>query len=288
MKSLILYFSLLVIPSISCTEYIDIETTNSDSVIAIYGVITNETAYQWIEISRSSSYFDTVPNLFVSGANITITSLDGKESWTLKERAKGLYRTERRVAGRVESSYKLNVSCDFNNDGVPEEYDASATILKPFQIDSLKINSMDLLGRHYFNILLYAPEPLGTDYYLCKFYINGGLATALIKWYIVINDKLIDGAYLDGLLIYSFSDQNNEGEYDPGKVLFVKSGDTITVEVNRIDKGYYDFISQCKSSRDGETPFFGGPPANIVTNFSPGAVGYFSAYSPARKSIIVP
>jgi len=100
MKSLILYFGLLVIPSISCTEYIDIETTDSDSVIAIYGVITNETAYQWIEISRSSSYFDTVPNLFVSGANITITSLDGKESWTLKERAKGLYRTERRVAGR--------------------------------------------------------------------------------------------------------------------------------------------------------------------------------------------
>ena len=73
-----------------------------------------------------------------------------------------------------------------------------------------------------------------------------------------------------------------------GSAVFGVEATTITVEVNRIDKGYYDFISQCKSSRDGETPFFGGPPANIVTNFSPGAVGYFSAYSPARKSIIVP
>ena len=167
-------------------------------------------------------------------------------------------------------------------------YNASTTIKEPFRIDSLQINSMSVLGRHYYTINLFAQELLGPDYYVSRFYINGGLATVMITWLMALDDKLIDGKYLNGLLVYTFSDQNNQGEYDPNKVLFVQSGDTVAVEIDRVEKGYYDFITQCKSSVNGENPFFGGPPSNIVTNLTNGAVGYFAGYAPSRKSVIVP
>ncbi len=90
-------------------------------------------------------------------------------------------------------------------------YNASTTIKEPFRIDSLQINSMRVLGRHYYTINLFAQEPLGTDYYVSRFYINGGLATVMITWFMAFDDKLIDGKYLNGLLVYTFSRSEQSG-----------------------------------------------------------------------------
>ena len=274
----------------SCTEMIEVQTNDTDPVLVVYGSVTTETSYQTIELSRSAPYFKSDSNLQISDAKVTIESTDGKQVWKLKElaRKKGVYQTERKVAGIVGLTYNLRIAYDFNNDGADEMYNASTTIKEPFRIDSLQINSMRVLGRHYYTINLFAQEPLGPDYYVSRFYINGGLATVMITWLMAFDDKLIDGKYLNGLLVYTFSDQNNQGEYDPNKVLFVQSGDTVAVEIDRVEKGYYDFITQCKSSVNGENPFFGGPPSNIVTNLTNGAVGYFAGYAPSRKSVIVP
>ncbi|MCE5225970.1 MAG: hypothetical protein LLG05_08925, partial [Porphyromonadaceae bacterium] len=69
---------------------------------------------------------------------------------------------------------------------------------------------------------------------------------------------------------------------------FVESGDKITIEISRVEKGYYDFIMQCQQGIDGENPFFGGPPSNIDTNITMGAVGYFSSFSPTKFTVTVP
>jgi len=269
---------------------IEVQTNDTDPVLVVYGSVTTEPSYQTIEISRSAPYFKNDSNLQISDAKVTIESTDGKQVWKLKElaRKKGVYQTERKVAGIVGLTFNLRIAYDFNNDGADEMYNASTTIKEPFRIDSLQVNSMRVLGRHYYTINLFAQEPLGPDYYVSRFYINGGLATVMITWLMAFDDKLIDGKYLNGLLVYTFSDQNNQGEYDPNKVLFVQSGDTVAVEIDRVEKGYYDFITQCKSSVNGENPFFGGPPSNIVTNLTNGAVGYFAGYAPSRKSVIVP
>ena len=51
---------------------------------------------------------------------------------------------------------------------------------------------------------------------------------------------------------------------------------------------YYNFIYQCEMQQSGENPMFGGPAANITTNISGGACGFFSSFNPGTFSAVVP
>jgi hypothetical protein len=70
--------------------------------------------------------------------------------------------------------------------------------------------------------------------------------------------------------------------------ILVESGDTITVLFSQIEEGYYNFIKQCKAASKSENPIWGGNNANITTNLSGGALGYFSTRSFVKKVSIIP
>jgi len=55
-----------------------------------------------------------------------------------------------------------------------------------------------------------------------------------------------------------------------------------------IERAYFDFISDCSRERRGENPFFGGPPSNISTNLSAGAVGCFTSFCIEEQKTVVP
>lgn len=293
MRYLILYLGILLSLFTSCTERIDIDTENSDPVLVIYGCITNELTYQKVEVSRSSPYFDDQPNQGISGAKVTISSLSGDEVWQLEESKsdKGQYQTIQPIAANSSVSYTLKVEYDFNNDGTDEVYEAVTTVQQPFEVDSAKINSLNIIGRHHYTFNIYGQESPETDFYLCKFFVNDSLVSSSISQYTLFDDKVINGAYLNGLMINTFADIEEKADYGddiPDYLFFVESGDKVTLEISREEKGYYDFIMQCQQEIDGENPFFGGPPSNIDTNLTMGAVGYFSSSSPTRITVTVP
>jgi hypothetical protein len=77
---------------------------------------------------------------------------------------------------------------------------------------------------------------------------------------------------------------NSEGkEYSASSA--ISSGDYVTVALQSIDKGVYEYfrtLNQANNSGQSATP------ANPVSNFSNGALGYFSAYAVKVKSIFIP
>ena len=90
--------------------------------------------------------------------------------------------------------------------------------------------------------------------------------------------------------IYIYTDEFDEGrltykqlrDFDRNPV----SGDTIDIEMQGIDKNiyhYWDGLDQNQST--GATLTI---PANPVSNISNKALGYFSAHTSQRRSIIVP
>ncbi|MGC9341509.1 MAG: DUF4249 family protein, partial [Bacteroidales bacterium] len=68
----------------------------------------------------------------------------------------------------------------------------------------------------------------------------------------------------------------------------LEPGDTVTFEANSITEEYYNFLVEAQSESFGQNPLFSGPPANISSNVSNGALGFFTAYSLTRSSRIVP
>jgi len=284
--------SLLAITFTACTERIELDLRAGDSKIVIYGTLTDTLAYQRVSISRSVPYFEDTHNPAISGARVSISSSDG-EVWMMEESnyERGVYQTLSPKAGVQGVTYSLMVEYDFDEDGTAEQYEASSTMQPTFAIDSMTITSNIMMGTTFFSANLFAEEPAGEDYYFAKFYVNDSLATQLSNYSLLNDNEFLDGQYLNGPPMTMFGDTaelDRFSDSDRRHMFFAGSGDEIMMEVNRIEKSYFNFILQCQDEKNGANPMFGGPPSNIQGNISNGAVGFFAAYSVSRLKAIVP
>ncbi|MDR3338563.1 MAG: DUF4249 domain-containing protein, partial [Candidatus Symbiothrix sp.] len=258
----------------SCMEPITLETNDSPPVIVIYGILTDDYKKQEVKISRSSPYFDDVPNQGVSEANVVVRTSDNLFYRFLEDDSiKGRYCSESKFSVRAGIDYMLTVEVDFDKDGVLDKYEAITTALPSPQIDSLSFEPVNLF--RYKNYILYAhiqdsPEK---NYYLFNIFRNDSLLTGKLTEWIVADDVLFNGQYVKGD-VYLFDDEansNQSGNQDEERRrTYLRDGDEIKVELGQIPEGYYDFIMQCRSEKSGENPMFGGPSSNIVTNISNG------------------
>lgn len=276
----------------SCTARMDINTRDSDPVIVIYGCLTDEHRFQYIRITSSSPFFDDQENEAVLGAVVFITSSTGAR-YELVSEAGGYYVSDTRFAARPDVTYFLTVEVDFDKDGVNELYEAQTTILPIVPVDSVDITLQNIMGYRHFSLNVYLQEPAETDnYYLFKFYINDSISNDKISEFIISEDRMYNGTYLDGANITYFEDATDEEvikkNEDDDDVYMATPGDRIRLFIFNIEKGYYHFIRECMTEQNGENPLFGGPPSNISTNFSNGAIGYFTGYCMQEKRAVVP
>ena len=279
----------------SCTEDTTIKTTDSTPVPVIYGTITDHNVRQEIDLSSSTGYFDKSENKRISDATVTLEEDSAlvSHSYTLTQDSvgSGIYKTHDAMTGKPGWTYKLTVNMDFNQDGTTETYTADCTMPPRVKLDS--INSTKQKEGEYtmYSLNISAQDPANEkNYYLCKYTINDTLYNKISK-YIEFDDTSLNGQYVSNLAIWNFFDISNKSKFsrdDIADMVFLSGGDKIYVEVSNITKGYYDFVSDCQNQKDGSNSFFGGPPANISTNISNGARGYFTAYSTSGASCIIP
>jgi hypothetical protein len=105
---------------------------------------------------------------------------------------------------------------------------------------------------------------------------NDTLVTDSISKVFVTDDRLVDDMYIMGAWVTFVP------EYE------FKPGDTVTLITSSITKEYYDFIIELQTEIGYKDPLFSGPPANVSTNLTNGAVGYFSAYPSAYTHYVIP
>ena len=277
----------------SCTEPITIHTRDAEPVVVIYGCLTDNWTIQFIQVSLSSPYFDNQKNPGISGADVQIEGSDHSVFRFIEDSENpGMYQTNRPVAGIPDVTYTLTVSCDMNGTGDYVTYRATSTLLSSIDIDSIQVEPRVIAGYHFFLVNLFAQDSPETDYYLCKYMVNDSLAMKNLSRYQIITDEVYNGQYIDGIWLYDFRNGNYKSDFYDAETdstqHYVYPGDLITLEMSKIEKGYFQFISDCQREKHGSNPFFGGPPANIFTNLSNGAVGYFAAYSISRAWAVAP
>jgi len=272
----------------TCTAPIELNTADSDPVVVIYSCLSEDTVHQTVRVTLSSPYFELEPNKPVSNAIISIQSSDG-QTFEFEETAeKGLYQTKDSMAAIEGITYHLTVSTDPNQNGILTHYEATAIMQRPFAVDSINIEVLNIMGYKHYSINLFAQEEEGPDYYNACLIINDSLESVKLSRYAAFSDYGIDGKYIEGVSIFLIEDYENEQVDNNPANIFVKPEDKITFCISLIEKGYHDFILQCQSEQRGENPFFGGPASNITTNISNGGVGYFTAFSTTKLDAYVP
>jgi hypothetical protein len=278
-KNNILLLVTAVIAVTACTERIDIKLDNSFTRLVVEGEITTDTMTHEVKLSRTAPYFSTQPPSPVLGAQVVIS--DSLNQFVLSENPNkpGYYDTDPTVFGIPGHTYSLHISnVDINQDGKMEEFTASSFLPPLKKPDSIKV---DYLNRFYMNvweILFFGQDPVQErNFYMFKIRRNGRLLSDTIRKVGISSDEYYNGLYIKGEPVAILRDTRLDER--------INSGDTITLETYGISEGYYYFIVDVYMESRGSDPF-GGQPANISTNLSNNAVGYFTAMSVARNSFI--
>ncbi|RTL47565.1 MAG: DUF4249 family protein [Sphingobacteriales bacterium] len=253
--SLSILFSLMLF--FSCKKMINVDLKNAAPVLVIEGMVTNTSPAQ-VLISKSVSF--SADNVFppVTDAVVSITDMRGNV-YQLVQTSPGTY-VNNQLLGSPGATYRLQVVENGNT------YTASSTMPLQVNLDSLPVSNIIFAGKIIPIVQPQYNDPADVaNYYWFIEYINRVENQRIFVW----DDNLTNGGISTRPLI------------EPDST--INPGDTITVEMRCIDKPIYQYVRGLQDLQNNAAT-----PANPTSNISGGVLGYFSAHTRQRKSVIIP
>lgn len=267
--------------SSACTERIDIELDSTYTRLVVEGEITSDSVKHFVKLSVTSDYFSNKLAQGVEGAMVEISFGDERIQLIENQDQEGFYESPYAFRGLIGTTYELDISqVDVDLDGVGEHYHASSTMQGGPELHYIELKYYPTPFVTGYTVFMHASHPpLTRDWFGFKLLKNSDLLTDSLYKYNVLSDELFDSGYFPGLPVGFLSDD------DPRQA--VHPGDTVTLELNCIEKAFYDFITEAQLEIAGYYPLFSGPPSNVFSNIDNGAMGIFTAYSIQRYSLVV-
>lgn len=266
MKQL-LYIATVMMGVSACQKVIDVNLNNAAKKYVIEGTVTDQVNGIGVKISQTMNFADNNTFEGVSGATVIITS-DNATAYVLQETATpGVYATTG-FKGRIGQTYNLYVQIG------ADTFRAVSTMPHEVYFDSLGLQNRVVFGetRRVPTVYYSDPEGKGNAYHFIEWHNGVQERTIFVR-----NDENTDGRSLSIQLVSFSSDSDKEEKK-------IKTGDTVTVEMQCIDQPVYKYWYSLDAAATGEGQ--SATPANPVTNITGGALGYFSAHSVQTRTII--
>jgi len=257
---IVLMFVLVAL--LSCQKVISVNTGDSTAQLVIEGNLTDVKGPQIVKLSRSVPYGNV--NVFpaVSGAGVTLND-NTSATYSFIETQPGTY-TLNNFKGKALTYYLLTVKAD------GKTYYGGSTMQFPVNLDSLTLVSQAFGNKSTISVVVNYQDPATiANQYRFIMYVNG----VQVKRVFVENDQLSDGRSVSSTLYQ----QDIE----------LKKGDKIDVDMECIDANIYNYWNSL-SNQGGNTPQNSATPSNPPSNIVGGALGYFSAHTLQRKTIVIP
>ncbi len=267
-------FGLLILSFYSCEEIMHIEFKgDSKKNLVVEGEITTDTMTHKVILSYTGDYFKKQPRDPATGATVTVT--DGATVFKLNEIQAGIYATNPDVYGIPGKSYTLHVVLP---DG--REYTGTDQLAYCADFDSIvqtdNYKHFGPPGSNLFgyDVLFFGQEPASSaDNYMFLLYLNDTLYTDTIFEAAFVSDEYFNGSYINELPLFYIPEADFKG--DSMKV---------TLEMRSISTTYYDYLVGLMLETVWRGSPWDGPPANVPSNISNEARGYFRASDIKRKT----
>jgi hypothetical protein len=265
----LLFFGLLALAFTSCETVVDLDLKQSESKLVVEGTITDATDFNFVKLSLSGPYGKGAELVAVNDAQVTVTDNLGNAVAFLPG-PNGTYKPAPGFIGVIGRTYNLTVNAG------GKTYTATSVLNPVAELDTVKYEYTgkdgDKFGREEGYYLSAAVQDVAgqKNYYKFNLFRNGEWTEKNFDNIMVSDDRFFDGSYLDQI------DFNEK---------FAK-GDSIKVDLLSLTKEAYEFY-QAVLQLAGQGGLFGRTPANLPSNISNGAVGFFSASAVSSKTIII-
>ena len=256
-------FLLASLGAVACKKVIQVDLNNAAPQIVIEGNVTNGPGPYQVLISRSVAFSATNTFPPVSGAAVSIIDSTTGTVEQLRESDSGVYIT-RYLTGTPLHTYELLVVVD------GKQYAANSTMPSPVALDSVTFSeNTGFDNKITVNAVVNFLDPPGViNYYQFTEHVN----SRLIPNVFVFEDRLSDGRYIEDPL---FNDSS-----------YMQKGDTLLLTMNCVDQNTYNYFFTL-ANVTGNNSFQSTTPANPISNWSNGALGYFSAHTTIAQRVLV-
>ncbi len=252
---------LLLFAFASCEKIIDIELNQTEEMLVVDAMVSNQPKQSVVRLSKSISLFSDQQYQNVSRANVVVKNPEGV-SFLFQEVEEGVYKNEVFV-GIPGLEYQLEIEWKEIN------IRSSSIMPQPVTIDSIElvISEKGFMGNEdiAYSLKIHFADPADrVNYYRFDVYRND----SLYNGYFISNDL-----FFNGISTYQFM-----------MGLEMKPLDTISVQLSSIDEANYSYFLVLGQS---DSPF-NIAPGNPVSNLQGDAIGYFGAYAQDKKYIVIP
>lgn len=278
MKTIKILLALIVFSTFlaSCEKDVVLDLAEKEgNFLVVDANLTNNGKNQWIRLSWSTSYYDVSTGQPVTDAVVRVDS-EGQSFEFFESQVdslKGYYINGQISSLLEEKEYFLSIEHD------AKTYTAQSE-LKPLPVlDSLTmeisfVTQLGFIPDTIYDIYVHFEElPSPEDYYLFDLYVNDTIKTPRPS-----DKSLVSDINLEPYVSFSVLNINKAD---------LKEGDKIRVEMRSISRENWDFYNVFFFQTDlSGNPFAGAPPANIPTNLSEGAKGFFQVSKLSRLEMI--
>ena len=271
-----LLYILLALSLTSCfRDRIELDLNEENQKIVITSWITDLEEPQFVTVGKTVNYLGPVSQSFVSAAIVKLSN--STDEYFLEEGTEGRYYLPSDWTAALGETYTLSVI-------VGEEEFVASHIMRPCpEIEDYNtlIYEEDDFGEEetmdsvniYGTIFSFQETPGDDDAYYAVDYLKGTMAGDSMRNGGFANDDFADGEYFAEIEL---------SEYDR---LFAV-GDTAILELFSIGDETANYLADIESEIYRGLPF-DPPPANVRTNFTGGAIGYFIISGAKQVEIIV-
>ncbi len=250
----------------SCKEKIDIDIPGAAPLLVVEAEVTTETDSSYVKLNLSSNYFSVADYPVVNNATVSVNGVPFNFDASRK-----LYTPGPGYVGKTDSTYNLLI----NYDG--KTYTSQAKLERMFRVDSFFQTYKEAEG---FLPAGYSVSYVGFDdrpRIKYTYFLNGFFDTIMHRDSFDRNKILFNSSQTPINQIYHF------------EIPFTRfnHGDIYLYIFRSIDKNMNDFIEAFVNQSPAIPGPFQVPPANLPTNITGGAVGYFATYDVVRGKYVV-
>lgn len=262
------YFILLLaaLTLTSCEKVIELDLKNAETQVVIEGTVSDQLAPWTVRVSQSSGFYESGVGAVIPNATVTIATSGSSTPQSLTYVGNGLYQSTP-LKGEPGRTYTLTVTANGRT------YTAASTLPAVVPIRAVTIEDQPVGGPVSFATFA---DPAGVkNYYRWVLFVNEQRRRDVF----VFDDRFYSGVATARQALRIAGAPGTTAQADE-----LKTGDTITVEMQSLDQGAYTYLAGLQQILIGDA----ATPANPTTNLSGGALGYFSAHSSTRQTTIVP
>ena len=261
--------TLVLILCSSCfRDRIELDLNENNEQIVITGFISTLDEEQYIKVTKSVNYLDTLGFNPVINAQVSLTVLD--KIIVLQEKQDGFYFLPDNWIKKFGENYVLEVRVE------DDLYSSEHTLHPCPEIENARYRIYDDTEDSVFKyetLIDFQEFPGKGDAYYGVDYLKGSMAGDSLNNASFTDDEFIDGNYLEEI---DLSDEER---------LF-KFGDTAIVEIYSIGVESANFLEDVSDEVYRGGPF-DAPPSNVGTNIEGGALGYFIIGDARKQELVI-